>query len=74
MNTLTEKFAQHTGSDLEKFTQLVVNETVSWISDNVTYIDYHTHNKLNTHFNLPPPGYTAEELHQDNPYNQWMHE
>ena len=22
----------------------------------------------------PPPGYTAEELERDNPYNQWMHE
>ena len=22
----------------------------------------------------PPVGYTAEELEQDNPYNQWMHE
>lgn len=22
----------------------------------------------------PPPGYTAEELDRDNPYNQWMHE
>lgn len=22
----------------------------------------------------PPPGYTAEELEKDNPYNQWMHE
>ena len=21
----------------------------------------------------PPPGYTAEELDRDNPYNQWMH-
>jgi len=23
---------------------------------------------------LVPPGYTAEELDRDNPYNQWMHE
>ena len=23
---------------------------------------------------LPPPGYTTQELDQDNPYNQWMHE
>lgn len=22
----------------------------------------------------PPPGYTAEELERDNPYNQWLHE
>lgn len=22
----------------------------------------------------PPPGYSAEELDRDNPYNQWMHE
>lgn len=22
----------------------------------------------------PPAGYTAEELEQDNPYNQWMYE
>ena len=22
----------------------------------------------------PPPGYTAEELERDNPYNQWMYE
>lgn len=22
----------------------------------------------------PPPGYTAEELERDNPYNQWMNE
>lgn len=22
----------------------------------------------------PPPGYTAEELEKDNPYNQWMNE
>lgn len=22
----------------------------------------------------PPPGYTAEELDRDNPYNQWMYE
>jgi len=22
----------------------------------------------------PPPGYTAEELELDNPYNQWMYE
>jgi hypothetical protein len=21
----------------------------------------------------PPPGYTADELERDNPYNQWMH-
>ena len=23
---------------------------------------------------LPPPGYTAEELERDNPYNQWLFE
>lgn len=23
---------------------------------------------------LPPPGYTADELERDNPYNQWMYE
>lgn len=37
--------------------------------------------KLMEHFGLdetgrpvpqPPPGYTAEELERDNPYNQWM--
>lgn len=22
----------------------------------------------------PPPGYTAEELERDNPYNAWMYE
>lgn len=22
----------------------------------------------------PPPGYTAEELERDSPYNQWMYE
>jgi hypothetical protein len=22
----------------------------------------------------PPPGYTAEELERDNPYNQWMYD
>ena len=22
----------------------------------------------------PPPGYTAEELERDNPFNQWMYE
>lgn len=22
----------------------------------------------------PPPGYTADELERDNPYNQWMYE
>ena len=22
----------------------------------------------------PPPGYTAEELERDNPYNQWIYE
>lgn len=22
----------------------------------------------------PPPGYTAEELDRDNPYDQWMYE
>jgi hypothetical protein len=50
--------------------KLVTKETTDKFRDGYDLI----WGKKDTSVPKPPPGYTAEELERDNPYNQWTNE
>jgi len=44
------------------------------VGDNGVWVSAWVYVQTDPDLPKPPPGYSAEELERDNPYNQWMHE
>ena len=61
--------AEPSGGEIE-----IDDDPLLSVGENGVWVSAWVHVPNDPDLPKPPPGYSAEELDRDNPYNQWMHE